>query len=202
MAGQKQFDINTVLDDSANVFWLRGYEGTSIQHLVDATGVNRGSLYGTFGSKKALFLASLERYVRTVSDCLFAALAPHEDDHQRAIAALFDAIVDRYEALEGSAGCMIANSAAESFALDLEIQEAVRVALAKQQAAVRDVLLRARERSDLSDDVDVDELALFVVSTAQALAVMHRAGTTPDMLRAVGRTALAAVPGRESASVI
>jgi AcrR family transcriptional regulator len=56
------------------LFWRRGYEATSIGDLVEAIGINRGSLYATFGDKRRLFLASLERYIRTIGAALFAEL--------------------------------------------------------------------------------------------------------------------------------
>src|ERR1700738_3778032 len=62
MAGVKQFDRDEVLDRAMAAFWTRGYEATSIDDLVEATGINRGSLYGTFGDKRRLFLSALHRY--------------------------------------------------------------------------------------------------------------------------------------------
>ena len=51
-------------------FWTRGYEATSIDDLVEATGTNRGSLYGTFGDKRRLFLMALDRYWDTVVNAM------------------------------------------------------------------------------------------------------------------------------------
>ena len=62
MARTKEFDQEQALDAAMNLFWERGYEATSIQDLVEATGVQRQSLYDTFGSKHELFLQSLMRY--------------------------------------------------------------------------------------------------------------------------------------------
>src|ERR1700730_11789741 len=62
MAGVKQFDRDEVLDRAIVAFWTRGYEATSIDDLVEATGINRGSIYGTFGDKRRLFLMALDRY--------------------------------------------------------------------------------------------------------------------------------------------
>jgi TetR/AcrR family transcriptional regulator, transcriptional repressor for nem operon len=55
MAGVRQFDRADVLDRAMVLFWKRGYEATSIRDLLTATGINRGSLYATFGDKKRLF---------------------------------------------------------------------------------------------------------------------------------------------------
>ena len=62
MVRTKQFDKHGALDEAMQLFWERGYHATSIQDLVDRLGVNRQSLYDTFGGKDQLFLSALERY--------------------------------------------------------------------------------------------------------------------------------------------
>ncbi|MBK6426479.1 MAG: helix-turn-helix transcriptional regulator [Blastocatellia bacterium] len=61
MGRPKSFELDDVLDRAIEAFWCKGYEATSIQDLVDEMGINRGSLYATFGDKHALFLAAIER---------------------------------------------------------------------------------------------------------------------------------------------
>ncbi|HRV92857.1 MAG TPA: helix-turn-helix domain-containing protein, partial [Anaerolineae bacterium] len=60
MARPREFDENEVLDKAMDLFWQKGYEATSIQELLTAMGISRGSLYDAFGDKHALFLAVLE----------------------------------------------------------------------------------------------------------------------------------------------
>lgn len=60
MGRPRQFDDKSAVAAAAAVFRQRGYAATSIDHLVDATGVHRGSLYGVFGSKRGLFLRVLD----------------------------------------------------------------------------------------------------------------------------------------------
>ncbi|SED20708.1 regulatory protein, tetR family [Amycolatopsis lurida] len=60
MARPRQFDEMTAIEAAAAVFRQRGYHATSVDHLVEATGVHRGSLYGAFGSKHGLFTRVLE----------------------------------------------------------------------------------------------------------------------------------------------
>jgi TetR/AcrR family transcriptional regulator, transcriptional repressor for nem operon len=75
--------------------WLhsgtRGYEATSIDDLVQAKGMGRGSLYGTFGDKRQLFLAALDHYWKTVGMEMFAELS--DPDARQAIERMFDALV-------------------------------------------------------------------------------------------------------------
>ena len=68
MARPREFDVDEVLDRATELFWTRGYEATSVQELVDTLGVNRASLYATFGDKAQLFAAVLDRYGERVND--------------------------------------------------------------------------------------------------------------------------------------
>ena len=93
MPAVKQFDRNQGLERAMRVFWKRGYEATSIQELVDATRINRASLYATFGGKRELFLAALARYEEVVVKPLFEALADPEP--RRGIERMFEALLRR-----------------------------------------------------------------------------------------------------------
>ena len=81
MAGVKQFDRNEALGRAMAAFWSRGCEATSIDDLVQATGIGRGSLYGTFGDKRQLFLAALDHYWKTVGMEMFAELSDPDARH-------------------------------------------------------------------------------------------------------------------------
>ena len=93
MAGVKQFDRDDLLDHAMTVFWRNGYQATSIQDLVEATGVNRGSLYATFGDKRGLFLAVIEHYSDRFGKPVMAEL--NDPDPRRAIERMLEAIVGR-----------------------------------------------------------------------------------------------------------
>ena len=51
MPRQKDFDPDRALGNAMELFWEKGYEATSVQDLVDRMGINRFSMYDTFGSK-------------------------------------------------------------------------------------------------------------------------------------------------------
>ena len=74
MARPKEFQRDEVLEKAMAVFWSKGYECTSVQDLVDAMGINRGSLYDTFGDKQSLHVTVLERFYETELPIMFASL--------------------------------------------------------------------------------------------------------------------------------
>jgi len=70
MGRTKNFDESRVLDKALEVFWKKGFNATSIQDLVDHLGINRASIYDTYGDKHQLYLASLKRYRQQTSSWL------------------------------------------------------------------------------------------------------------------------------------
>ncbi|NIQ96073.1 MAG: helix-turn-helix transcriptional regulator, partial [Desulfuromonadales bacterium] len=65
MARPREFDVDEALDRAMGVFWLKGYEGTSLQDLLKAMKIARGSLYKAFEDKHSIYLAALDRYDQT-----------------------------------------------------------------------------------------------------------------------------------------
>ncbi|MDQ0889655.1 AcrR family transcriptional regulator [Paenibacillus sp. V4I9] len=74
MPRPKEFDQEIALDKAMELFWQQGYERTSIQDLVEKTGVHRGSLYDTFGDKNQFFLTCLDRFRQVSNHRLFSIL--------------------------------------------------------------------------------------------------------------------------------
>ena len=69
----RSFDRDESLDAAVLVFWKKGYDGSSIQDLTQAMGINRPSLYATFGNKRDLFMQAIDRYAATHGNRAFSA---------------------------------------------------------------------------------------------------------------------------------
>ena len=125
MGRPRSFDEDTILEAAAGVFVRGGYEGTSIDDLVKALGLHRGSLYQAFGSKRGLFLAALRRYVHT--DIAALALDPraHRDEHSTSTTRI-----------RGPALDLLLIAALERGPLDAEVAALVRQALVMLQHGV------------------------------------------------------------------
>ena len=113
MARPREFDRTQVLDQAIDVFWQRGYEGTSIQDLVDRMGIHRGSLYCAFGDKHGLFLAALDRYEEVFHSKILDRLAAGRlgEGARQAIRQVFDDVVRSCASQAGRKGCLMTNSA-------------------------------------------------------------------------------------------
>src|SRR5574338_661411 len=109
MARPREFDVDDALDRATQLFWARGYEATSVQDLVDALGVNRASLYATFGDKAQLFEAVLERYGEQVNGALVKALAPPTAGVE-AVRAWFKVLIEMATQPRGARGCLFLNT--------------------------------------------------------------------------------------------
>lgn len=127
MPWEKRFDIEQTLDRAMEAFWARGFEATSMQDLVEATGVNRASLYATYGDKRDLFLAALRKYDTHVRKRMLEELGARETP-VRAVGAVFDKFISQVHQPNGNWGCFLINTALERAPHDPEIARLVNEA--------------------------------------------------------------------------
>ena len=188
MAGVKQFDRNEVLERAMTVFWRNGYQATSIQDLVEATGVNRGSLYATFGDKKGLFLAVIEHYANRFGKPIMAELK--DPDPRRAIERMLEAIVLRISDSRWPRGCLFTNTSLECPGAGDEINRKIAEQLGMQESAIYQVLRRAQIDGSIEATQDVRALARFFVGVAHGLNSVNKVVPDPAMLRDIVKTAM------------
>ena len=198
MPRQREFDPEAALDRAMGAFWTKGYAATSIEELVTHMGIQRGSLYATFGDKRSLFLRALDRYQRVVTRELFEALeAPGSG--LEAIRRFFHLRIQRSLDRGRPAGCLVTNSAVELSRGDRGAATKVAGSLAGLEAAFLRALERARAQGELAPTRNVRALARFLTSSAQGLSVMAKARPERAVLEDVVRVVLAALEdGRSS----
>jgi TetR/AcrR family transcriptional repressor of nem operon len=110
MARTKEFDCDQALENAMRLFWEKGYEATSIEQIVCATGVNRASLYGTFGGKRELFDAALKRF-QDHSEHELDRIAEGAAPGLAKIREVFRSV--GRETLDDARGCFVVNTLAE-----------------------------------------------------------------------------------------
>ena len=172
MARAKEFDRNEVLDRAMVLFWTRGYEATSIHDLVDATSLNRGSIYGTFGDKVRLFLAVIDHYLQTIAKSLTAALS--DPIPRRAIERMFDSIIRRASDPKFPRGCFITNTSLECPISGDEIARKIAAGIGQQESAIYRILRRALAEGSLASTRDARALARFLLGVAHGLNAVNK----------------------------
>ncbi|MFI6522093.1 TetR/AcrR family transcriptional regulator [Spirillospora sp. NPDC050679] len=194
MARTREFDTDAAVDAAMEVFWSRGYEATSVQHLVEATGVGRGSLYAAFGSKDGLYEAALARYA-AASTARIADRLERDGPVRTVLRDLLMSLVDDTLDDPERRGCLMTNTAVERLPGDPAARRVVGAAFDRVAGSVTAALRRARARGELPPDTDVTALADFFFTTIQGLRVQGKAGADRRRLAAVVDTALLALPG-------
>jgi len=191
MAGVKQFDRDEALDRAMAAFWSRGYEATSIDDLVEATGIGRGSLYGTFGDKRQLFLAALDQYWNTVGMEMFAELS--DPDARHAIERMFDALIRRASNPKFPRGCLFTNTSLECPTCGDEIARKIAENMGQQETAIYQVFFRrAQADGTLSQTQDARALARFFLGVAWGINAVNKSVADPGVFRDIVRVAMTA----------
>ncbi len=188
MAGVRRFDAEAVLDRLMRVFWERGYRAASIDDLVAASGLKRGSLYNAFGDKERMFRAAFARYLEQVDRPLRAAL--DDDEPRRALATVFRRQIDGFGLPDRPTGCLSVGAGAEAGICPAAVTEAIRDHVAASETAVYKLLLRGQAKGHVAAGRDLRALARFFVAVSRALAQLDRAGADRQHLEDVAGTAL------------
>ncbi|MEV7394741.1 MULTISPECIES: TetR/AcrR family transcriptional regulator [unclassified Streptomyces] len=186
----KHFDPDTALDTAVRLFWRQGMATTGIQDIVTATGLNRSSLYATFGGKQELYLAALHRYREQWSRPAFRGLA--EDGRGLpAIAEFFDALIGvRCTGEHARWGCMISNAQAGAENGDPDVRAFLDQHHEELRAALHAVLVVAGTEGQLAPGTDPVTAADLLTLLAYGVNLRSRAGADAGSLRATVTAAL------------
>jgi TetR/AcrR family transcriptional repressor of nem operon len=189
MARPKEFDPEQALGGALECFRQHGFAGASMETLTERMGIGRASLYDTFGDKRALYLAALERYAEAtaayVEECLDGADRPVET-----IGALLREVADKAVAVDGKHGCFLVNCTAELASNDAEIAAFVASSFERIEDAYHRALRRAQQEGDLDGSKDARALARFLVAQMQSLRIVGKSRGDAAVLRDVVETAL------------
>jgi TetR/AcrR family transcriptional regulator, transcriptional repressor for nem operon len=191
MARTKAFDRDIALEKAMLAFWKCGYEATSMQDLVDAMGINRQSLYDTFGDKHELYLETLERY-----RCSEAVLALYPLDEQKPIRQrlekMFDIMIEDAINDKDRKGCFIANATLELANQDKAVKRFIESNFEQSVAKFEAVFADAQCKGELSKDKNAKGLAVFIVNSIAGLRVTAKTAPDRGLLKSVVKTTLAA----------
>lgn len=186
----RQFDVDDVLARALAVFWQRGYEATSIQDLVDAMGINRGSLYATFGDKRQLFIRALRNYCGGHIDAMLAELQQLPSPSAR-ITSLFEREAEAAVADGARNGCFLTNIALERAAHDPEIEAIIDRGLRSIESFLYRNLVAAQTAGQIRGKRDLKEMTHQLLASLLGLHLLSRATRDPERFRDIARSAAA-----------
>ncbi len=183
MPAEKQFDKQAALGRALEAFWSRGFEATSMQDLVDCMGINRGSLYGTFGDKRALFLTALASY----DEGRRRMLAEYEKRFapREAIRQVFLAFTRDISAEGGNKGCFITNTALELAAHDAEIRGLVATAQEDLEQFFVRMIRKGKTAGEIATHIRPGEAARGLLASLLGILVLTRSRPDATLLKSV-----------------
>jgi len=194
MGRPREFDADDALQTALELFWRKGYEGTSITDLTDSMGITKPSLYGTFGNKEELFRMALQRYEENYMAFFWSAL---EQPDARTVA--FDILRGFVNAQTESCnpgGCLVVNAAGACSDAALEIHKTIVERIQVGQKALARRFERAKREGDLPTDCNSEDLARFILTIAQGTAVQASSGVSRDEVYRTVDIAMKSFPGR------
>lgn len=191
MARPKEFDVDQALERATELFWTKGYEETSMRELEEGLGVGRQSLYSTFGDKRDLFLASLDRYTALQRTRLAPLLEPEAG--LDGIRRYFSDMVEFGTSSEPRRSCMMLNSVVEFGRADPDVSRRCDANQQQLAAGFRHALSGAVKKGELPANADLAALSFFLVSQVYGLVVLSRSGAPAATLSRVAAMALSAL---------
>jgi TetR/AcrR family transcriptional regulator, transcriptional repressor for nem operon len=184
MGRPRNFEADTVVMRAMEEFWTNGYAETSPAQLAEATGVGKGSLYNTFGSKRQLFEQALARYGQMGAERAEEFLS-RPGTTRECIGAYLRETVDWDVAQPVRRGCLAANTAAELGARDPEITRTLRAIEERIIAALAARIERGRRDGDVRPDIDARATAEFLMNTSGGLRIRVRTHEAAELYRII-----------------
>ena len=189
MPRPRKFNQTKTIQQTMKVFWQKGYEATSISDLTEATDLKPGSLYNAFGSKHAIYIESLNYYLRNIGGQVFEVL----DDSipgLEAIQACFDGLIDAELADPLQRGCFMQNAIMERASCDVDVRNLASSAKADGLGAFQRALERAKATGDIREDVSITDTARYLVGIVYAIRTLSQTTRNRSELEAVVQIAL------------
>jgi TetR/AcrR family transcriptional repressor of nem operon len=185
----RTFDPSTALGQVVDLFSSKGYSETSMEDIVQTTGVSRYGLYGTFGNKRELFEQALEQYAEGMGKRSFLRLLePGASlDHIRNI--FKERVADMCGGDERK-GCLFIHTAMELAPQDEELRGVLQRFMKRMSKAFAIGLDSAKSRGEISTNVDVDAAGELLTSTMFGLAVLGRTGFPKETLDGIVESTL------------
>ncbi|MGW5362013.1 TetR/AcrR family transcriptional regulator [Actinopolymorpha pittospori] len=176
----REFDLDHVLQAALNVFWGKGYEGSTMADLSAATGLNPGSIYAAFGSKAGLFKQVVDRYVATAFS--YGSHSVEADSVREVIRRWLTGASESATGETTPAGCLLVQGALVTGDAAREVGQDLTDRRKAAWVMLTERFAQAQQSCDLSADVEPRVAARYVVALAEGIAVEAASGASRETL--------------------
>lgn len=182
MARPRTFDPDDVLNTALDIFWRKGFHGTSLDDITAATGLAKPSLYAAFGDKNALFLKIIDRYHDVVlrrSERLITS----GPSAREAIQTWMESFMPHCSGAKGNRGCLSINTAMDGALEQAELRKSVK----RFNTALEKLILARLEtdRAQFAKDFDPAAAARAIMAIYSGVMVLSRQSQSPDQVKSV-----------------
>lgn len=192
MARPRSYDETTALDAAAQLFWSKGYDGTSMSDLEVGMEMGRQSIYNAFGDKHELFVKSLTHYRQSAPGRLSASLMA-EGAGWEAIEAYFEAMVDFLTPAGQRRGCLVTNAIVEVGDADEVVSTNCQANQAEVLTGFEHALRNAMNAGELGKSLKVEATARLLMAQTYGVTVLSKNGATRAELSGVVETLLSRI---------
>jgi AcrR family transcriptional regulator len=179
----REFDIDQALNLALQVFWRKGYEGASMADLTEAMGITKPSLYAAFGNKEELFRKAFDRYVDGPGG--YVRIALQKPTARAVVEHILHAAADALSGPDHPPGCLAVQGALSCGDAAETIKQELMARRAQGEDDLRLRFERAKAEGDLPADCDAADLARYVSTILQGMAVQAAGGVRREQLRKI-----------------
>lgn len=183
MPKTETFDREEVLNKVTELFWEKGFNGTSMQDIVDATQLNRSSIYNSFGDKQKLFQQTLLFYQQHQQAGVLDGL--EKLPAKEAIRKIFEAVLEAIDMKINHRGCFLTNSTTELASQDDQTNKFLKSNLEGLTSLLQSILERGKVSGELNPKLNVEQTALYLFSSIQGIRVTAMLVPAKESIQAV-----------------
>ena len=184
MPRTKQFCEIETLEKAVELFWNKGFHATSMQDLVSHLGINRASLYGTYGDKHGLFKKALYAYSKSNREFL-GKLLSEESDLIPGLRKLFTFTTQTPQNFSSSPGCLMVNTAIEMLPNEPQYQEVIDQNREKMMGILKEFIGRERTGMHVLPPEEVQRLAYLTYTFQNGLQVIAKSESDSSKIEAL-----------------
>lgn len=184
MPWEKNYNVTDVLERAMHAFWAHGYEATSINDLVAATGINRASIYAAYTNKHNLFMESLRHYDRIYRQQFLERVA-RENEPKEAILAAFKVAAKQCESSKTPVGCLLVNTVLELAPHDADVHAFVNASLREVENFFASMINAAQRDGSVRIGLDARQTAQALLGLFLGLRVLAQSKSHRAALKAI-----------------